>query len=415
MVSATMYAAVDWADRWLDCAVIARDGTRLGFRRVIYKNTSDPVAEVQDLLRSCNRTRWRTIPIGTEDPDGLVFQAMEDAGLTVVGIEPMLAARTRKATTMGLTKSDRADAYLLADMLRTGGDRFRPVPRSSPEARAVRVLARAQVAAVKRRSRALHQLRAVLVTYYPAAVTAWPRLTLRHAQARAVLAAAPTPARAAALSRTELAGILRDAGRWRTVDDEAERLSLHFRRPALRTHPMVEAAKGVEMRAVLDTLDHACDAAVQLSEQVAEAFGAHADALVLQSFPGIGPLLGARILGEIGDEPGRFATARNLCAYAGVVPVVWASGLAQRTSHRRFANETLREAIWQAAFCSLTKSPGAAAFYRRRREGGESHNGALRNLAARLLRALHHCMATHRLYDETLAFRDIHPAESRAG
>ncbi|MFB7919428.1 IS110 family transposase [Streptomyces sp. NPDC056061] len=410
-----MYAAVDWSDRWLDCAVVARNGHRLAHRRITYKDTNDPVGDVQELLRSCNRTRWRTIPIGTEDPDGLVFQAMEDAGLTVIGIDPMLAARARKATTLGLTKSDRADAFLLAEMLRTGGDRFRPVPRSSPQAQAIRILARAQAAAVKRRYRALHQLRAVLVTYYPAAVTAWPRLTLRHAQARAVLAAAPTPTQAAAMSRGEFARILREAGRWRTVDDEAERLSLHFRRPALRTHPAVETARGVETIGVLNTLNHACDAADQLAEQTAEAFILHPDAALLTSFPGIGPLLGSRILGEIGDTRERFPTARNLCAYAGVVPVVWASGLSHRASHRRFANEMLHNAIWQAAFCSLTKSPGAAAYYRQRRDKrGETHNAALRNLAARLLRALHHCLATRLLYDEALAFRDTNSAHRTA-
>ncbi|MFJ9033599.1 IS110 family transposase [Streptomyces sp. NPDC102274] len=404
--STTMYAAVDWADRWLDCAVIAKDGTRLAYRRIVYKDTDDPVADFIALLRSCNRTRWPRIPVGTEDPSGLFFQSLEAAGLTVIGIDPMLAARARKATTLGLTKSDREDAFLLAGMVASG--RFRPTPPSTPEARAIGVLARAQAAAVDARQRAQHQLRAGLVTYYPAAVTAWPKLRLAHPQARAVLAAAPTPTRAASLSRAEIAEALRRGGRWRTVLDEAERLHLHFRRRALRTHPLVEDARGVEMLALLDNLNHACRTAAMLTQSLDQAFTAHPHAAVIQSVPGIGTVLGARILGEIGDA-GRFPTARGLCAYAGVVPVAWASGLSQRVSYRRFANDALRDALRQAAFCALTKSPGAAAYYRARRERGDNHNTALRNLAARLTRCLHHCLATSHLYDEALAFRDRAP------
>ncbi|MEE4544054.1 IS110 family transposase [Streptomyces sp. V4-01] len=398
-----MYAGVDWADRWVDCAVVRRDGARLGHRRIVYAQSLDPVGDYCAFLRSFNRTRWRTIPTAIEDAGILFAQNLTDQGLAVVHVDATLAARARKAGSIGGdTKADRTDAYLLAGMLRTGT--FAPRPVSSPAARAVQVLARAQTDAAHRRVEALHRLRAALVTYYPAAVTAWPKAGLRHPQARAVLAAAPSPHVAAALSRVRFAEVLRTAGRWRTVEDEAERLHLHFRRPALRTHPVVEEARAAEVRGLLADLDHACARADDLARQAAKAFAAHPSYKIVTSFPGIGDLLGSRLLGEIGDHPQRFADARALCAYAGVVPVTWASGTAARVSMRRAANSELRDALHQAAFCSLTHSPGARAFYRAQRERGIAHNTALRNLGARLARCLFFCLQRDVLWDERDAF-----------
>ncbi|MET7458387.1 hypothetical protein ABZT03_42500 [Streptomyces sp. NPDC005574] len=72
-------------------------------------------------------------------------------------------------------------------------------------------------------------------------------------------------------------------------------------------------------------------------------------------------------------------------------------------------NSELRDALYQAAFCSLTQSPGAHAFYRRQRERGIPHNAALRNLGARP-RCLFHCLHSHVPYDE----RDAFPARQEA-
>ncbi|WP_329141281.1 transposase [Streptomyces sp. NBC_01476] len=361
-----MFAGVDWADRWVDCAVIRRDGTRLGHRRIVYAQSADPVGDYASFLRSFNRTRWRSIPTAIEDVGILFAQNLTDHGLTVIHVDATLAARARKAGSAGGdTKADHTDAYLLAGMFRTGN--FAPRRVSSAAARAVQVLARAQTDAARRRVEALHQLRAALVTYYPAATTAWPKAGLRHPQARAVLAAAPSPRAAAALSPVQFAQALRTGGRWRTVEDEVERLHLHFRRPALRTHPAVEEARAAEARGLLADLDHACSRADDMARQAAEAFSAHPSHKIITSFPGIGDLLGSRLLGETGDHPHRFADARALCAYAGVVPVTWAPGTAARVSMRRAVNSELRDALYQGAPAAAPRSPGT---WLARRAGG---------------------------------------------
>ena len=133
-------------------------------------------------------------------------------------------------------------------------------------------------------------------------------------------------------------------------------------------------------------------------------FLAHPQAPIDPSFPGAGALTGARLLGEIGDDPTRFATARGLLAYAGAAPITWASGKTITVRHRRAANKVLQATGHMWAFSALTRSPGCRAHDDRRRAAGDRHAAALRNLYGRLLKCLHHCLTSGTTYDETRAF-----------
>jgi transposase len=253
-------------------------------------------------------------------------------------------------------------------------------------------------------------MRAQLSTYYPAAVTVWQRVGLGHPQARAVLRLAPTPYAAAQLTRAQLAIALRAGGRWRTVDDEAERLHLAFCRATLTTHPDVEAARGVELLGLLDDLDQAVGRIDALASEVARCFAEHPHQPIVRSLPGVGPILGARLLGEIGSIA-RFPDARALCAYAGVTPVTWGSGTVVRVRARRSANSHLRETMHQVALCALHRSAGARACYTAARQRGMDHRPALRTVATRLLRCAYHCLTRGELYEEDLAWRPTRATE----
>ncbi|MEU3597972.1 transposase [Streptomyces sp. NPDC006798] len=399
-----MYGGIDWAHRWLDCALVHRDGSRLGHRRIVYAETTDPVAEYLGFLRTYNQTRWQAIPTAIEDPNLLIVDGLLARGVEIVHIDATSASRARQAASVGRdVKSDKGDAFLLAEMLRSGS--HATLRQSSPQARALRVLALAQSAATANRSRALLALRASLNSYFPAAATAWPStMGLGHRQARAVLALAPAPGIAATVSRSALAHALREAGRFRTVDDEAERLHLHFRRPALRFDSIVEQARADEMLGLLADVNHACTRVDDLTERVSAAFAEHPFHRIITSFPGIGDILGSRILAEIGDSEHRFKTPRALRAYAGVAPVTWASGTSARVTMRYAANSYLRQALIKAAFCMLLRSPGAKSYYEIRRQRGSSHFTSLRAIGARIASSLHHCLQHQLPYDETAAW-----------
>ena len=128
--------------------------------------------------------------------------------------------------------------------------------------------------------------------------------------------------------------------------------------------------------------------------------------------PGLGPVLGARVLGEFGDDPERFVSAKSRRNYAGTSPLTISSGRKRAVTARHVRNRRLYDAIHMWAFCSLQASPGCRAYYQQRRALGDGHNQALRALANRLVAFLHGCLHKRRLYDEETAWGGLAPSLS---
>ena len=172
----------------------------------------------------------------------------------------------------------------------------------------------------------------------------------------------------------------------------------------MRQLPLAEQATGRQALALLRQLDAACTSADDLERAPIECFNQHPDAGIITSFPGLGPLTGARVLAEIGDDRSRSQDAKGLKAYAGAAPITRASGKTTAVLHRRIKNQRLAATGYVWAFAALTASPGARAHYDRRKADGDRHTAAQRNLFGRLLGCLHHCLATRQAYDEKTAF-----------
>jgi transposase len=190
-------------------------------------------------------------------------------------------------------------------------------------------------------------------------------------EARTILAAAPDPATAARLTGAQLRSLLRRAGRSRSIDAEAARLRDAFRAEQMRQPPLVEEAMGRQALALLRHLDAACASAEDLEQAAVESFNQHPDAGIITSFPGLGPLTGARVLAETCDDRSRFADAKGLKPYAGAAPVTRASGKTLAVLHRRVKNQRLAAAGYIWAFSAITASPGARAHYDRRKAAGD--------------------------------------------
>ena len=141
-----------------------------------------------------------------------------------------------------------------------------------------------------------------------------------------------------------------------------------------------------------------------LEQQLAADFEQHPDAEIVRSLPGLGTVLGARVLGEFGDVPDRYLDAKSRRNYAGTSPVTRASGSRRVVLARHARNKRLADAIYLWAFSALTNSPGARQFYDQRRAAGDTHHQALRALGSRLVGYLHGCLASHTPYDETTAW-----------
>lgn len=399
-----IYCGIDWAEHHHDVALVDEDGRLLAKRRI-----GDDAAGYQlllDLLAEHGDSEDAPIPVAIETSRGLLVAVLRQGPRQVFAINPMAVSRYRDRHTVSRKKSDHGDALVLANILRTDLHAHRPLPADTDLARAIAVLARAQQDAIWNRQQLSNQLRSLLREFYPAALEAVAVWTngLTRPEARTLLALAPTPTKAARLSRTQLRSALKRAGRQRGIEAEAERLREVLHTDFAHQPPLVEDALGRQMLALLRQLDAACIAADELAQAVEEAFLQHPDAEILLSFPGLGPQIGARVLAEIGDDRNRFADARGLRAYAGSSPITRASGKKESITRRRVKNDRLNHAGYLWAFASLRGSPGADAHYRRRREHGDWHAAALRNLFNRLLGQLYFCLRNRTHFDEHAAF-----------
>jgi transposase len=399
-----VYCGIDWSEDHHDIALVDRDGKLLARRRI----SDDPagLAALLDLLAEHGDSAGDPIPVAIETPRGLLTACLRATGRPVYPVNPMAVARYRDRHSVAGKKSDHGDSVVPAHVLRTDMDMHRPLPADTELAQAIAVLARAQQDAVWDRTTAHNKLRSHLREYYPGFLAAYAaaRGGITRPDARAVLAAAPTPADAAALTLTQLRALLKKAGRSRGIDTEATRLRGAFRTEQMRQLPLVEQAMGRQALALLGQLDAACAAADDLEQAAVASFNQHPDAGIITSFPGLGPLTGARVLAETGDDRSRFQDAKGLKAYAGAAPITRASGKTRSVTRRHIKNNRLNAAGYIWAFSAISASPGARTHYDRRKEAGDRHAGALRNLFGRLLSSLHHCLITGQHYDEATAF-----------
>jgi transposase len=171
---------------------------------------------------------------------------------------------------------------------------------------------------------------------------------------------------------------------------------------------------GQVVSAIVATMAATLTSIRELERALDQHFRQHPDAEILRSLPGLGVVLGARVLGEFGDDPTRFCDAASRCAYAGSAPITRASGKVRVVLVRRARNKRLADACRWWAFLATQHSPGAAAYYQRRRAAGDGHEAALRRLANKLLGQLHHCLTHRVVYDEEKAWAGCPPAAHAA-
>jgi transposase len=185
----------------------------------------------------------------------------------------------------------------------------------------------------------------------------------------------------------------------------------HLGQPAALT-----AAYAATVRALIALIATLNEQVKVLQGQVEQHFGRHPDAEIYQSQPGMGAILGARVLAEFGDDPHRCASAKARKNYAATSPITRASGRRKIVAARFVHNDRLVDALSAWAYCSMLRSPGARAFYDQQRAKGTGHNDALRRLASRLVGILHGCLKTRTRYDEATAWdhRNKHPQSPEA-
>lgn len=394
-----VFVGLDWAEDHHDVFVEDPDGQRLASARLC--EGIEGVARFHELVAAHVDDAGQVL-VATETDRGLFIGALIASGYRVLAVNPLSVARYRERHVTSGAKSDPGDAKVLADLARTDAHNHRPVAGDSELAQAVKVLARSHQSLIWSRQRQTNQLRSTLREFYPAALEAFEDLAGRDALA--VLAVAPTPELGRRLSRSRIAAALRRGGRQRRIEERATEIQSVLRTEQLQADPLVADAMGATATALVAVIATIAAQIQALEAELDDRFEQHPDAKIIRSLPGLGMTLGARVLGEFGDDPNRYADAKSRKNYAGMSPITKASGKHRVVLARYARNRRLADACYQWAFAALTASPGARVYYDQRRTAGDTHHRALRALANRLVGILHGCLTHHTPYDEHTAW-----------
>jgi transposase len=394
-----IFVGDDWAEEHHDVYLMDESGKRLAARRL--PEGLAGVSQLHELIAG-HAEEPEQVVVGIETDRGLWVGALTGVGYQVFAINPLAVARYRDRHHVSGAKSDASDAKLLADLVRTDRHNHRLIAGDSPDAEAIKVLARAHQSLIWARTRHTNALRNALREYYPAALEAFEDLA--HGDALGVLNRAPTPKQGAQLPLSAIQSALKRGGRQRNIAARARQVQAVLRSEQLAAPAPVAAAFAATTRATVGIIAELNRQIVELETALAEHFETHPDADIYRSLPGLGVVLGARVLGEFGDDPNRYTDAKSRRNYAGTSPLTVASGKKRAVLARHVRNRRLYDAIDQWAFCALTTSPGARAFYDQRRDAKDSHHQALRALGNHLVGILHGCLRHHSPYNEHTAW-----------
>lgn len=336
------------------------------------------------------------IPIAIERPTGLLVDTLIEAGHPVIPVHPNVVKACRPRYRAAGGKSDSGDAYMIADILRTDGHRFRPLSPLSDDIRALRVLVRGRDDLVAQRLALANQLRSLLDSFWPGAAAIFAAID--SPIALAFIARYPTPDSAGRLGEKRLASFLAQhsyCGR-RTP---AQLLSRMRAAPGGHAQDAEADANGELVRTLVALLEQLVTHIARLSARIEHAVAQLPDGQIIMSFPRSGRICAAQILAELGNVRDRYLSDDQLAAEAGVCPVTHASGKSRGVVFRWACNHRLRKAVICFADNSRHASPWAADIYKRAKARGCTHQHATRILARAWIRIIWRAWQNHATYD----------------
>lgn len=386
------FAGLDWGGvQHAVCVVDDAGAVRL--RLEVAHNAEGLTAMFKQLAKLAPAAE---LPIAIERPSGILVDTLVAAGHPVVPIHPNVVKACRPRYRAAGGKHDLGDAYLLADVLRTDGHRFKSLSPQSDDIKALRALVRTRDDLVAERVSLANQLRSLLEGFWPGAAAVFADID--SPIALAFVRRYPTPQSAAHLGEKRLASFLaqeRYSGR-RPVPDLLVRL--HEAAAAVCSETEAEA-KGELVKALARILGTLVAEIVKLTSRIEHEVEQLPDGKLVMSFPRAGKINAAQILAELGDVRERFQTEDQLAAEAGVCPVTYESGKSRSVCFRWACNHRLRAAITTWADNSRHGSPWAAAVYGRARGRGCDHPHAVRILARAWVRVLWRAWTSRSTYD----------------
>ena len=373
-----IYVGIDVASEKHDCCILSEQNKKL--ESFSFPNTKAGFAL---LLRVCKKYADQgQTKIGLESTgiygDNLCAFLRRN-GYEIRTFNPLLIKKSIQATTLRKTKTDQSDACFLASYL--ARELPEPDPQVSYHISELKSLTRARFSAVRERSKAKAKLKALLICVFPEFHTAFSNVF--GTAAIAILRKYPSAQKLATAWKSTVSKILYEASRHRLGDEKAAML-MELAKHSVGCH---SETKTLEIQYYLDQ--------IELNTAYIRRYEASIQNIMNQinspitTIPGIGFVLGAMILAELGDI-GRFAAPEKVLAFAGLEPSVYQSGKytpASGTMVKR-GSPYLRWALLMAARSTIVNNPNFATYYQKKVSEGKHYNVICSHVAKKLVRTI---------------------------
>jgi transposase len=392
----TAFLGFDWASDHHDVVLVDQHG------KIVEDFRFEDTAEGWQLLGK-RLSKHPGVAVAIETSSGATVERLLEAGYAVYPVNPKSAKRYRERKAPSGTKTDRVDAWSLADALRLDGHTWRPLKPDDPLTVELRLLCRDEIALIQQRTALVCQLKAALGEYYPVALQAFDDWTAPSAWA--FIEAFPTPATLAAAGKRKWEKFLHTHKLYRP-QTYPKRLRLFAQAKdfcgssaTTNAKSMLAVAIAGQLRVLQRHLD-------KFRDRIQKLFADHPDHDVFGSLPGAGEKLAPRLLAEMGDDRQRFDSPEALQCHTGTAPVSYQSGKLKKVRFRRACHKILRHTVHLWADLSRHTCPWADAYYKKKRGEGQSHACALRCLGQRWLKILWKMWQTRKPYDPELHQRN---------
>ncbi len=391
------FAALDWAKDHHDVIVVDRNGAIVADFR--FAHTAQGWAEFDQHMEKIGRC-----PIAIETSSGPAVDQLLQRDYPIYPINPLAAERYRERKSPAGNKTDRQDAWSMADALRTDGHGWMRLIAQDEATAMLRLLCRDESALIEQRTAFVNQVQAALLEYYPLALESFDDWTKPFAWA--FVRAFPTPDALSKAGKRQWQKFLHTHKLWRP-DTSETRLAAWAQGQQLKASPAVVNAKSLlalSLVLVLQTLQKQID---EYRQRIRAAFKAHPDHDIFGGLPGAKDKLAPRLLAEIGSRREIFPDADSLSCRAGVSPVSFQSGQIRKARIRWACDHFLRHTVHLWADQSRHTCAWAQAYYRAKRDNGHSHASALRCLGKRWLKVLWRLWHDHLVYDESIHLKSL--------
>jgi transposase len=383
------FAGLDWASRTHAVCVIDQHGSV----RTQFEVNHDAAG----LAELCRRLKAAGVTaVAIERPSGLVVDALLEAGIQVVPIHPNVVKATRPRYRSHGGKSDASDAYLLADLLRTDGHRFKPLAPECDEIRALRALVRGRDDLVATRVQLTNQLRSLLESFWAGAAEVFADVD--SPIGLAFIQRYPTPESAGRLGPRRMAAFCAQHG-YSGRRAPQELLDRLHQAAGVTLGELEMEAKGELALSMARILVRLVEQIRLLTSRIEHCVESSDDGRIIMSFPRAGRICAAQILSELGSVRERFDDVERLAAEAGVTPVTYQSGKSKAVGFRWACNHRLRAALTCMADNSRHANAWAAHLYDNARARGCDHPHAIRILARAWLRVIWRAWQDRQPYD----------------